>query len=135
MRIGIARLRVWLLVSAALLLAVVAGFIGTARYLRRHWLATLPGKLGANVKVDTSGITWSHTYKGQTDYVVHAGRDVEHADGKVALHDVWIKLCGRDQRRADMVRGDEWEWDKKTNVIRALGVVHIELRDAHGGKQ
>jgi lipopolysaccharide export system protein LptA len=133
MRIRIERLRVWLLAGVALVVVVVAGFIGAARYLRRHWLAKIPEKLGANVKVDTSGITWSHTNQGQTDYVVHAAKEVEHTDGKIALHDVWIRLCGRQQQRADMVRGDDWEYDQKDGVIRALGVVHIELRDA-GGK-
>src|SRR5579884_214976 len=128
MRIGIERLRVWLLVSAALLVTVIAGFIGTARYLRRHWLAGVPEKLGANVKVDTSGVTYSHTYQGHTDYIIHAAKDVEHTDGTFALHDVWMKVCGRQQRRADIVRGDDWEWNQKTGVIRALGVVHIELR-------
>lgn len=132
MRIRIERLRVWLLVSAGLLVMVVAGFIGAARYLRRHWLASIPAKLGANVKVDTSGVTWSHTYQGQTDYIIHAAKQVEHTDGKIALHDVWIKLCGRQQKRNDMIRGDDWEYDQKAQVVRALGVVHIELREAEG---
>ncbi|HWB31982.1 MAG TPA: LptA/OstA family protein [Acidobacteriaceae bacterium] len=132
MRIGIERLRSWLLGSAIFLVLVIVGFIGSARYLRRHWLANLPPKLGADVKIDTSGVTLSHTYQGQTDYVIHAAKDVEHTDGKVALHDVWIKLCGRKQQRADVIRGDDWEYDKKAGVVRALGVVHIELR-ASGG--
>ncbi len=130
MAMRIERLRVWLLVSAALLLVVIAGFIGTARYLRRHWMAGLPAKLGVDVKIDTSGITLSHTYQGQTDYVVHAAKDLEHSDGTYELHDVWMKVCGRQQQRADMIRGDDWEWDQKAQVVRAKGVVHIELRDA-----
>ena len=132
MRIRIERLRVWLLAGAGLLVVMVAGFIGSARYLRRHWLANLPAKLGADVKVDSSGVTWSHTYEGQTDYIIHAAKQVEHTDGKIALHDVWIKLCGRQQQRNDMVRGDDWEYDQKAQVVRALGVVHIELREAGG---
>ncbi len=129
----IERLRVWLLASAGLLVVVIAGFIGSARYLRRHLLAKIPSKLGANVEIDTSGITWSHTSGPVTDFVIHAAKDVKHKDGKVELHDVWMKMCGRQQRRADMVRGDDWEWDQKAGVVRAQGLVHIELRDT-GGK-
>jgi lipopolysaccharide export system protein LptA len=132
MAMRIERLRVWLLASAALLLVVIAGFIGSARYLRRHLLAKIPAKLGANVEIDTSGITWSHTSGPVTDFVIHAAKDIKHKDGKVELHDVWMKMCGRQQKRADMVRGDDWEWDQKAGVVRAKGVVHIELRDAGG---
>ena len=132
MAMRIERLRVWLLASAALLLVVIAGFIGSARYLRQHLLAKLPAKLGANVEIDTSGITWSHTSGAVTDFVIHAAKDIKHKDGKVELHDVWMKMCGRQQKRADMVRGDDWEWDQKTGVVRAQGVVHIELRDTAG---
>ncbi|HEX4651326.1 MAG TPA: hypothetical protein VH250_07455, partial [Granulicella sp.] len=124
------RLRVWLLGSAVLLVLVIVGFIGSARYIRHRLLAGVQSKLGANVKVDTSGITYSHTNGGHTDYVIHAAKDVEHTDGKVALHDVWIKLYGRRQDRADMIRGDDWEWDKKAGVVRAQGVVHIDLQSA-----
>jgi lipopolysaccharide export system protein LptA len=133
MAMRIERLRVWLLVSAGLLVVVIAGYIGSARYLRRHLLAKIPSKLGANVEIDTSGITWSHTSGPVTDFVIHAAKDIKHKDGKVELRDVWMKMCGRQQRRADMVRGDDWEWDQKTGVVRAQGLVHIELRDA-GGK-
>src|SRR6185437_2382505 len=132
MAMRIERLRVWLLASAALLLVVIAGFIGSARYLRQHLLAKIPSKLGANVEIDTSGITWSHTSGPVTDFVIHAAKDVKRKDGKVELHDVWMKMCERQQRRADMVRGDDWEWDQKTGVVRAQGVVHIELRDTAG---
>jgi lipopolysaccharide export system protein LptA len=132
MAMRIERLRVWLLVSAALLVVVIAGFIGSARYLRRHLLSKLPSKLGANVEIDTSGITWSHTSGPVTDFVIHAAKDVKRKDGKVELHDVWMKMCGRQQRRADMVRGDDWEWDQKAGVVRAQGLVHIELRDTSG---
>jgi len=132
MAMRIERLRVWLLASAALLLVVIAGFIASARYLRRHLLANIPEKLGANVEIDTSGITWSHTSGPVTDFVIHAAKDIKHKDGTYALHDVWMKMCGRQQKRADMVRGDDWEWDQKTGVVRAQGVVHIELRAADG---
>src|SRR5665213_1879220 len=111
MRIRVEKLRIWLLASAVFLVLVIAAFIGSARYIRHHLLAGLPAKLGVNVKVDTTGVTLSHSTRGHTDYVIHAAKDVEHTDGKVALHDVWIKLYGRNQDRADMIRGDDWEWD------------------------
>src|SRR5690348_16592538 len=101
MAMRIERLRVWLLASAALLAVVIAGFIGSARYVRRHLLAKIPENLGANVEIDTSGITYSHTSGPVTDFVIHAAKDIKHKDGKVELHDVWMKMCGREQKRAD----------------------------------
>jgi len=129
MRIRVERLRIWLLASAVFLVLVIAAFIGSARYIRHHFLADLPAKLGANVKIDSTGVTWSHVDQGRTIYTIHAAKDIEHTDGKVALHDVWIKLYGRKQDRADMIRGDDWEWDQKAGVVRAIGVVHIDLQN------
>ena len=130
MRNRVERLRIYLLVSAVFLVLVIAAFIGSTRYLKHRFLAELPAKLGANVIVDTSGVTYNHTVQGHITYTIHAAKEIEHTDGKVGLHDVWIKLYGRNQDRADLIRGDEWEWDKKNGVVRAIGLVHIDLQSS-----
>ena len=57
MRNRVERLRVWLVGSAVLLMLVLAAFIGSARYLRRHYLAGLPARLGVNIVRETNGYT------------------------------------------------------------------------------
>ena len=50
MRNRVERLRLWLLVGAGLLVLVLAVFIGSARYLMRHYIGRIPAKLGINIK-------------------------------------------------------------------------------------
>jgi len=132
MRNRVERLRVWLLGSAVFLILVIAGFIGSARYLRHRFLAGLPKKLGFDITSDASGVTLSHAVGGRTDYVVHAAKKEEHTSGTVTLHGVSILLYGAKGNRQDRIQGDEFEYDPKSGVLRAVGLVHIDLQSAGG---
>ncbi len=151
MNVSVERLRVWLLVGAGLLVMVVAAFLGYAHYRAHRFLANLPAKLGVNVRRETNNVTYSQSVQGRTVYTIHAAKAVERADGKMTLHDVGIVLYGRKQDRADRIYGKEFEYDQKNGVVRAVGVVHIDLqapeaadanakmdyaagKDLHGGK-
>ena len=46
----------------------------------------------------------------------------------MTLHDVGIVLYGRKQDRADRIYGNEFEYDQKNGVVRAIGEVHIDLQ-------
>src|ERR1017187_7473721 len=130
MRDRVARLRMWLVGSAVFLLLVIAAYIGAAHHLRHHWLATLPAKLGVNVVSDASGWTYSPSIGSQTPYTIHAAKQVGYADGKFTLHDVSVMLYGKKGDRRDHIFGQDFEYDQKAGVIRALGVVHIDLQAA-----
>lgn len=136
MRNRVERLRVWLIGSAGFLLLVIAAFIGTAHYLRHHRL-TLPKRLGANIVREANGYTYSQSVQGRTVFTLHAAKAIEHSDGKVALHDVSITLYGANRDRNDRIYGDEFEYDQKAGVVRATGLVHIDLQtsDVKGGQQ
>jgi lipopolysaccharide export system protein LptA len=127
MRNRVERLRVWLAGSAIFLLLVIAAFVGSARYLR-HLRVKLPEKLGINVVRETDGYTYNQTVEGRTVYSIHAAKAVEHTDGKIALHDVSVTLYGRTGDRHDRIYGDEFEYDKDGQVVRATGVVHMDLQ-------
>ena len=131
MRNRVERLRVWLLGSAGFLLLVIAAFLGAAHYLRRHWLA-LPARLGANI-VARRMVYLLQAVQGKTVFTIHAAKAVEHTDGKIVLHDVSIALYGEKQDRNDRIYGDEFEYDQKAGVVRATGVVHIDLQAAEAG--
>jgi lipopolysaccharide export system protein LptA len=130
MRNRVERLRVWLVGSAVFLMLVIGAFIGTARYLRHLLLADLPGKLGINVVSDASGWTVSQSRGSQTLYTIHAAKWEQRADKKLVLHDVSIMLYGTKGTRHDHVYGDEFEYDKDAGVVRATGVVHMDLQAA-----
>ena len=130
MRDRVARLRMWLVGSAVFLLLVIAAYLGAAHHLRHHWLATLPAKLGVNVVSDASGWTYSPSIGSQTPYTIHAAKQVGYADGKFTLHDVSVMLYGKKGDRRDHIFGQDFEYDQKAGVIRALGVVHIDLQAA-----
>jgi lipopolysaccharide export system protein LptA len=151
MNVSVERLRVWLLVGAGLLVVVVAAFLGYAHYRAHRFLTNLPAKLGVNIRRQANNVTYSQSVGSRTIYTIHAAREEDGDDGKLILHDVGIVLYGRKQDRADRIYGNEFEYDQKNEVIRAIGEVHIDLqapeaadanakmdyaegKDLHGGK-
>ncbi|WP_213806904.1 LptA/OstA family protein [Granulicella sp. dw_53] len=154
MIVSVERLRIWLLAGAALLVLVIAGFLGYAHYRAHRFIKDLPRKLGIDIRQETNGVTYSQSVKGKTIYTIHAAKTLQHKDGKVTLQDVGIVLYGRGDGsadRVDRIYGSEFEYDQNAGVVRAMGVVHIDLQapapvvtsakvgsaaghDAHGGK-
>ena len=133
MSISVERLRIWLLVGAGLLVVVIAAFLGYAHHRAHRFLKDLPQKLGVDVRRETNNVTYSQTLQGRTVYTIHAAKAVERADGKMTLHDVGIVLYGRKQDRADRIYGNEFEYDQKNGVVRAIGEVHIDLEAPQAG--
>jgi len=129
MRNRVERLKIWLLGSAGFLVLVIIAFLGTARYLS-HLHVKIPIKLGADVKVDSTGVNLCDTVGPKTVYCIHAARELEHTDNKIALHDVSIALYGKNGDRNDRIYGDEFEYDQNAGVVRAIGVVHLDLQAA-----
>ena len=129
MRNRVERLRRWLLGSAGFLVLVIAAFLGTARYLS-HLHVKIPIKLGVDVKVDSTGVNLCDTVGPKTVYCVHAAKEIEHTNGKIALHDVSIALYGKNGDRNDRIYGEDFEYDQKAGVVRAIGVVHLDLQAA-----
>ena len=127
MRVSTRGLRIGLVVCALLLVAVVAGFIGFARYRAHRFLAGLPGKLGINITQETDNFTYSQSLKGKTIFTVHASKEIQRNDGKITLKDVGIVLYGRKADRADRIHGNEFEYDQKNGVLRAIGDAFIDL--------
>jgi lipopolysaccharide export system protein LptA len=133
MSISVAKLRVWLLVGAGLLVGVIVAFVGLAHYRAHRFIKNLPAKLGIDIEQETTGFTYSQSNgaKGRTIYTIHAAKAQQRKDGKLALHDVVIVLYGNGQgstQRADRIYGNEFEYEQNTGVVKALGEVHIDLQ-------
>ncbi|HEU5339654.1 LptA/OstA family protein [Edaphobacter sp.] len=126
--VSVERLRRWLLAGGGLLVAVIAAFLGVAHYRAHRFLTELPAKLGADIRQETNGFTYSQSDGRRTIYTIHASKAVEHKDGRYTLHDVGIVLYGRKSDRADRIYGSEFEYDQKEGVVRAMGEVHLDLQ-------
>lgn len=134
MRNRVERLRIWLVGSAVFLILVIAAFIGTARYVR-HRLNNALAKMGVTVTAGADGYTLSRSDGSRTIFTLHAARwePVPNSNGVIALHNVSIVLYGKKGDRSDRIYGDDFEYDKNAGVVRAKGLVHIDLQ-ASGGK-
>jgi lipopolysaccharide export system protein LptA len=127
MRISVERLRVGLLAGAVLLVLVIAGFLAYARYRVRRTLVNLPARMGATITKEFNGYTYSQSDGKRTVFTLHAAKAVQHTDNTLTLHDVQMVLYGKKGDRADRISGDQFEYDTKNEVVRAAGIVHIDL--------
>jgi len=134
MRDRVARLRIWLAGSALLLLTVIAGFIGYGRYVSHLQHLKLPLPPGVNIVREAGGWTYSRANGSRTLYTIHAAGFQQGKNGKTTLHDVSLVLFGKDGDRNDRVSGQDFEYDEKNGVLRALGQVHIDLQSAAAAK-
>lgn len=126
--VGVARVRRWLLGGLVLLLLVVAAALGVARWKTHKFLQDLPGRLGADIKTQANGWTWSQSVKGRTLFTVHAAKAVQRQNGKTTLHDVALTLYGPvGSNRTDTMRGAEFEYDQPNGVVQAAGQVVMDL--------
>lgn len=116
------------MVGACLLVAVIAAFLGYARYRAHRLLVSLPEKLGADIRQETNAFTYSQSEGGRTIYTIHASKAIQHKDGRYTLHDAGIVLYGRSGDRADRIYGTEFDYDQKDGVVRAMGEVHLDLQ-------
>ena len=124
----VAQLRRWLLGGVVLLLLVLAGLLGYARFRAHRFLADIPRRLGIDIKSETNGFTYSQSSKGHTLFTVHAAKAIQRENGKTTLHDVAITLYGpQGSNRTDSIRGEEFEYDQPNGVVRATGDVHLDL--------
>lgn len=137
MSVSVHKLRRLLLAGGVLLVVALVAFVALARYKARHFLHDLPARLGADIKSETNGFTYSQSIKGKTLFTLHASKAIQRQNGKTTLHDVSIELYGRTKdeaktNRTDRISGAEFEYDQPAGVIRAAGEVHIDLQTPAG---
>ena len=130
MRFTIERLRTLVLVAGVLLVIALGVFLGAAKFRNRFIRKDLPHKLGLNIQEEANGIVWTHEVRGHLLYRIRAAKQRQlKRDGKVflQLHDVNIELFAEDGSRVDRIAGDEFEYDPKIGVAKAVGPVEITL--------
>ena len=127
----VSRLRRWIALAAILLLAVVAGFYGYARWRIHSAVQGLPAKLtqlGVEVKQTADSFSVSKSEQGRTIFTAKASKAIQLKDGgRVELHNVVITVYGRDSARYDQISGADFEYDPHSGDISARGPVTIDL--------
>jgi len=123
----IERLRAGVVAGAVLLLLTLGGVLLLAHHRARGLLRDLPARLGADIQKQTSGVTYSQTIQGRTVFTVHAAKATQLKDGKAELEDAGVVLYGNGNGRADRIYGKSFHYDQAAGVIRAMGVVQLDL--------
>ncbi len=128
MRWTIERLRLAIVVVAALLLLSILGSILYGRWRIRHAVQDLPVRLGIQIKSTTQGFVLSKSDEGRKLFTLHAARAVSFkTGGRVLLHDVEIDIYNRQNDQADSISGKDFEYDQDNQVVIAQGEAHIVL--------
>ena len=112
---------------AALLVAVLVGYIGYAKRKANDFLRDLPKQLGIDITQETDHFTYSQSLKGKTVFTVRAAKAIQHKNGVITLRDVGMILYGADGTRADRIHGQEFEYDQPHGTLRAVGEALIDL--------
>jgi lipopolysaccharide export system protein LptA len=128
MPLQIYRLRRLLAATAILLTVVVVGMYFYARFRARNMLATIPSKIGLDIKQTARGFQFSKSDGRRTLFTIEASDLKEFKlNGRAELHNVSIVLYGRDSSRFDQISGDDFAYDPKTGDVTANGDVQIDL--------
>jgi len=123
------RIRVGLVAGSVLLLMVLAGSYGYARYRAgKAWLDRGKKLLGSSIARETDGYTFSHTLGPNTSFTLHAAKTFQHDNGLWTLHDVVIEVYEAHENRVDRIYGNQFEWDEKQGIARAVGEVQMDLQ-------
>ncbi|MGB6160569.1 MAG: LptA/OstA family protein [Acidobacteriaceae bacterium] len=129
MRVTVQGLRRWIVVTAALLLALVAGLIIYGRNRFRHIEKDLPARLGMNIQQTANGFSYTQTSQGHALFTLKASKELQMKSGHVLLHDVDITLYGPPgSGRTDRIFGSDFDYDQSNGVITSQGEVTIELQ-------
>ncbi|MGA8528925.1 MAG: LptA/OstA family protein [Acidobacteriaceae bacterium] len=129
MRVTIEGLRRWILIAAALLLVMVAGFFVYGRNRFRHIERDLPARLGANIQQTATGFSYTQSSQGHTLFTLNASKLIQLKAGHALLHDVDITLYGPPgSGREDRISGSDFDYNQNDGVATSQGTVEIELQ-------
>jgi lipopolysaccharide export system protein LptA len=132
MRVTIERLRLGIVVAAALLIAVVLGFFFYGRYRFRHFERDLPGRLGANIQQTANGFSYTQSSQGHALFTLKASKELQLKSGHVLLHNVDITLYGPPgSQRTDHIFGSDFDYDQSHGTAVSRGEVDLDLQGAN----
>src|SRR5882672_8024392 len=109
MPLQVSLLRRWLVISAVLVILIVAGAYLYAKWRIENALKQVPEKIGLEIQQSAQGFTISKSEGGHTIFKLQASKAVQYKEGERAtLHDVNITLYGPDSKRFDQIYGSDF---------------------------
>ncbi len=127
MRLTIERIRTLVLAAGVLLVMAIAGFLVLNKWKSPLNRRDIPGRLGIEIQQEANGVTYTQAHGGNTIFKIHTAKVIQLRNGHAMLHDLTIELYGQGGQRVYRIKGDEFEYDQKTEVATAAGPVEITL--------
>ncbi|HET9179705.1 MAG TPA: LptA/OstA family protein [Terriglobia bacterium] len=118
-----------LLTGAGLVITagIVLGAYWVGRSQRQAALPKPPG-LPKDVNQQLSGVTFSRSDNGRQLFVIHAARTLAYKQGGATLlQDVYVEFFGRSEKRHDILRTPEGEYNQTTGNLSTPGDVELVL--------
>lgn len=130
MSVSIARLRLWFVLLAALLVLALSGYYVRSRIARLLFLRHLPARVGINIEKTSENFTFSRSEGGRTLFTIQASRATQFkSDGHAELNKVCIVVYGRQGDRYDRIAGEHFLYDQKAGTVVSTGPVEIDLEN------
>jgi lipopolysaccharide export system protein LptA len=128
MRWTIERLRLAIIVVAAVLVLSILGSIIYGRWRLRHVTQDLPARLGIQIQSTSRDFVLSKTDEGRKLFTLHAAHAISFkTGGRVSLHNVEIDVYNRQNDQPDTIAGKDFEYDRDSQLVIAQGEAHITL--------
>ncbi len=128
MRWTIERLRLAIIVVAAVLVLSILGSIVYGRWRIRHAVQDLPSRLGIQIQSTSQDFVLSKTDEGRKLFTLRAAHAISFkTGGRVSLHDVEIDVYNRQNDQADTITGKDFEYDKDSQLVIAQSEAQITL--------
>ena len=127
MRFTIERMRALVLTAAVLLVAALVAFLTIAKWKSPLSGHDIPSRLGIDIQQEANGFTFAHALGAHSEFKIHASRVIQLKEGYALLHGVKIEMYGENGSRVDRIDGNEFEYDQRSGLAKAVGPVEITL--------
>ncbi len=127
MRLTIERLRTLVLIVGGLIILSIAALLLLAKWRNHSTVKDLPAKLGVNITQQADHVIYTQTRAGHTLFKIDAAKVIQISDGVATLSNVKIDLYGAEGSRVDRIEGQEFQYDQKEGIARAVGPVEITV--------
>ncbi len=118
----------WLVLASLVIVGGATWASYMSRRAQRRSAPPQPAPISADVGQQTQSFSLSKTVEDQILYTVHADQVTNFKDsGKALLHDVTIRIFGKDGSREDQITAKDCEYDPAGNSMVIPGEVEMQF--------
>ena len=127
MRLTIERMRTMVLAAGGLLVVALGVFLVMGKYKNPLNKRDLPKRLGVDIQQEANGFTHAEFRAGHALFKITASKVEQLKDQRYRLHAVHIEMYSPDGKSTDSIEGNEFEYDQKSGIAKAAGLVEIVI--------